>query len=114
MIKKNELDIDASEHLYKTANELHEKNEALTILITGPTYTFTKALRNHPKMKEYFEETYWIWGAIDVEGNIYDLYLIVNIIHIGILLILKNLLNHSLKLKYYLLIQRILFQQIKI
>lgn len=69
--QKNELDIDAAEHMYETAKELHEKNETLTILITGPPSTLTKALKSHPDMKNYIKEVYWMGGAIDVEGNVY-------------------------------------------
>ena len=54
--------------MYQTAKELFEKNETLTILITGPPSTLTKALRNHPNI----EEVYWMGGAIDVEGNVID------------------------------------------
>ena len=68
--QKNELDIDAAEHMYKTAKELHEKNETLTILITGPPSTLAKALRNHPDIKDYIKEVYWMGGAIDVAGNV--------------------------------------------
>ena len=58
--------------MYETAKELHEKNETLTILITGPPSTLAKALRNHPDIKDYIKEVYWMGGAIDVEGNVYD------------------------------------------
>lgn len=70
--QKNELDIDGAEHMYNTAKELHEKNETLTILITGPPSTLTKALRNHPDMKDYIKEVYWMGGAIDVDGNVFE------------------------------------------
>lgn len=70
--QKNELDIDGAEHMYKTAKELHEKNETLTILITGPPSTLTKALKNHPDIKDYIKEVYWMGGAIDVEGNVFE------------------------------------------
>ena len=52
-------------------------------------------------MKENIEEIYWMGGAIDVEG-MFTINLKVYLMHIGILMMLKNLMNQGLKLKYYL------------
>ena len=69
--KENELDIEASEHMYLTAKKIFEESqEKLTLLITGPPSTLCKAIKNHPDIKNYIEEVFWMGGAIDVMGNI--------------------------------------------
>ena len=69
--KENELEIDASEHMYSTLKKIFdESKERTTLLMTGPPSTLTKAMKNHPDIKDYIEEIFWMGGAIDVDGNV--------------------------------------------
>ena len=68
---KNELQIEASEHMYLTAKKIFSENqEKLSFLITGPPSTLVKAINKHPDLKNYIEEVIWMGGAIDVMGNV--------------------------------------------
>ena len=69
--KDNEINMEASEHMYITSKKLfHENNEKLSFLVTGPPSTLVKAINDHPDMKNYIEEVIWMGGAIDVMGNV--------------------------------------------
>ena len=69
--KENELETDAAEHMYSTLKKIFdESKEKTTLLITGPPSTLTKAMKNHPDIKDYIEEVFWMGGAIDVDGNV--------------------------------------------
>lgn len=69
--KKNELDTEASEHMYSTVKKIYEESgEKTTFLITGPPSTFVKAMKKYSDMKDYIEEVFWMGGAIDVPGNV--------------------------------------------
>ena len=70
-IKDNEINMEASEHMYITAKKIFlENNEKLSFLITGPPSTLVKAINEHPDMKKYIEEVIWMGGAIDTMGNV--------------------------------------------
>ena len=69
--KDNEIDMEASEHMYITSKKIfHENNEKLSFLVTGPPSTLVKAINDHPDMKNYIEEIVWMGGAVDVMGNV--------------------------------------------
>ena len=94
-LKDNELSTDAAEHMYSTAKKIFDDSqgkEKLTFLITGPPSTFVKALKAHSDFKNYIEEVVWM-GEQSKYLGMFPHHLKVNIMHIGILLQLKLLLN---------------------
>lgn len=71
--EENQLDTDASEHMYTTLKKIYEETqEKVTFLITGPPSSLVKAMKSHPEIKDYIEEVFWMGGAIDVSGNVGD------------------------------------------
>lgn len=70
---ENEVNIEASEHMYNIAKEIFTKtNEKITFLITGPPSTLVKSMEVHPDIKDFIEEVIWMGGAIEVDGNVPD------------------------------------------
>ena len=69
--KENELDMEASEHMYSTVKKIYEESgEKTTLLITGPPSNLARAMKKYSDMKDYIEEVFWMGGAIDVPGNV--------------------------------------------
>ena len=58
--KENEINIEASKHMYLTAKNIFlKKNEKISFLITAPPSTLVKAITTHPDRKNYIEEVIW-------------------------------------------------------
>lgn len=52
------------------AETIADRQEQVTVLMTGPATNLTEAYTLQPVIKQYIDKVIWMGGAIDVKGNV--------------------------------------------